>query len=340
MPDLVNVWGQPSFLNEVIDEGILAELNADDYADYDFLEGSLEGFSKDGKLYGLARNTDVMGFYYNKAIFEECSISVPSTYDEYLAAIDTLKESDYIPVAFDGSDKWPMSIYINDLYQKIVGTDTYTQVYDAVNDGDYSNEAWSEAIDLTMQAVDAGAFQSGFETTDYGTSLNLFTNGQAGMYYMGSWEMSMATNDDISDDIRGNIGAFSMPVVTGGAGKVSDITAWNGGGYAVTESSGVKEEAIKLLNYMFEPDHWSKLCWENGVCMSAQNFEEYLTGEETDLQNDWVDILNNSTSISGVTFNDLGTNEFKTVSEDATIELVIGSIDKERFLSTLSDVMK
>ncbi|MGL6198385.1 MAG: ABC transporter substrate-binding protein [Lachnospiraceae bacterium] len=340
MPDLVNVWGQPSFLNEVIDEDILAELNQDDYTDYNFLEGSLDGFSKDGKLYGLARNTDVMGFYYNKAIFEECGISIPTTYDEFLEAVAVLKEKDYIPVAFDGSDKWPMSIYINDLYQKISGKNTYDEVYEAVNSGDYSNEAWSQAIDLTMEAVDAGAFQSGFETTDYGTSMNLFSNGQAAMYYMGSWEMSMATNEDISEDIRSNIGAFAMPTVTGGSGSVTDVCAWNGGGYAVTESSAVKEEAIKLLNYMFEPENWSKLCWENGVCMSAQNFTDYLTGEETDLQNEWIEILNSATSISGVTFNDLGTNEFKTISEDASIELTIGSLDKDQFLSTLSDVIK
>nr|WP_330372240.1 extracellular solute-binding protein [Pseudobutyrivibrio sp. MD2005] len=44
MPDLINVWGQPSFLDEVIDAGLIAELNPDDYADYGFIEGSLEGF--------------------------------------------------------------------------------------------------------------------------------------------------------------------------------------------------------------------------------------------------------------------------------------------------------
>lgn len=65
MPDVVNIWGQPSFLDEVLDAGVLAELNEADYADYKFIEGSLEGFKKDGKLYGLPRNTDVAVFYYN-----------------------------------------------------------------------------------------------------------------------------------------------------------------------------------------------------------------------------------------------------------------------------------
>lgn len=340
MPDLVNVWGQPSFLDEVIDAGLLAELDMSDYDTYGFLEGSLEGFMKGDKLYGLARNTDVMGFYYNKAIFEECNISIPETYDDFLASVAVLKDAGYIPVAFDGSDKWPMSIYMNDLYQKINGGSCHAEVLEAVKTGDYSNEAWAKAVDLTLQAVEAGAFQSGYETTDYGTSLNLFSNGQAAMYYMGSWEMSIATNEDISEEVRNNIGAFCMPVVEGGKGVATDITAWNGGGYAVTENSAVKEEAIKLLNYMFEPDHWSKLCWENGVCMSAQNFTDYLTGNETSLQLEWVELLNNSTSITGVTFNDLGTNEYKTISEDASIEVTIGSLTPDEFFDRLASVVK
>ena len=66
MPDVVSIWGQPSFLDEVLEAGVLAELNEADYADYKFIEGSLEGFKKDGKLYGLPRNTEVAVVYYNQ----------------------------------------------------------------------------------------------------------------------------------------------------------------------------------------------------------------------------------------------------------------------------------
>lgn len=340
MPDLVNAWGQPSFLDEVIDAGLLAELNADDYADYGFLEGSLDGFSKDGKLYGLARNTDVMAFYYNKALFEEYGVAVPTTYDELLAACDTFKEAGIIPVSMDGSDKWPISIYLHALYQQFDGAAALEDVKASVDNKDYTDENWKKSLELFKQSADAGMFQTGFETTDYATSMNLFTNAQAAMFYMGSWEMSMATNEDIPEEIRANIGAFNMPTVEGGKGTATDIAAWNGGGHAVTADSDVKEEAIKLLNYMYQPENWSKLCWENGVCMSAQNFSEYLTGDETALQLEFVELVNNSTSITGVTFNDLGTNEYKTISEDASVELAIGQLSVDEFIDTLTNAMK
>ena len=72
--------------------------------------------------------------------------------------------------------------------------------------------------------------------------------------------------------------------------------------------------------------------------MSAQNFADYLTGNETALQNEWVEIVNNSTSLSGVTFNDLGSSEFKTVSEDSSVEVAIGSLTVDDFFNTLAEV--
>lgn len=58
-------------------------------------------------------------------------------------------------------------------------------------------------------------------------------NEQAAMFYMGSWEASMALNEDIPEDIRTNIRVFTMPEIDGGQGKATDIAAWNGGGYAI-----------------------------------------------------------------------------------------------------------
>lgn len=339
MPDLVNAWGQPSFLNEIIDAGLLAELNMDDYADYGFISGSLDGFSKEGKLYGLARNTDVMGFYYNKALFESNGWTVPTTYDELLTLAGKIQEAGLIPVSMDGSDKWPISIYVHDLMQKI-DPSIKTEVQSSIANADFSNPVYTQAADLMVQAVDAGMFQNGFETTDYGTAKNLFTNAQSAMFYMGSWEMSMAADENIPAEVRDNIGVFMMPAVEGGKGTNTDIAAWNGGGYAVTANSAVKEEAVKLLNYMFKPENWSKLCWENGICMSAQNYSDYLTGSETPVQLEFTDIVSNATSVTGVTLNDLGTSEFKTISEDLSQELAIKSVSSEEFVKALEDACK
>lgn len=335
MPDVVNIWGQPAFLDEVVEAGVLEPLNQDDYADYGFIEGSLDGFTYDGKLYGLPRNTDVAVFYYNQKMFDDNGWEVPETYDDLLALADDINAAGITPVAMDGGDGWPMAVYLSDLLYKIAGNDYADMVSKAISDGDFSAPEIEQATQLLKDAADAKLFQNGYDSQDYGTAMNLFTNGQAAMFYMGSWETSMATNEDIPQDIRENIRVFTMPTVEGGKASATDIAAWNGGGYAVSSKSEVKEEAIKFLNYMYQQDKLSKYGWENGVGMSAQDQSDYMTGEETALQKQIVDILNASTSLSGTPINDCGSSAFKTSIESEIQSVSNGSIDITEFLSTI-----
>ena len=335
MPDVVSIWGKPAFLDEVLEAGVLAELNEDDYADYGFIPGSLDGFKKDGKLYGLPRNTDVAGFYYNQKMFDENGWSVPTTYDELLSLAGEIQDAGMIPLAMDGGDGWPMAVYLSDVLYKLTGSDYSDVVSNAISTGDFTDENLVKATEILKETADAGMFQNGYDSQDYATAQNLFTNGQAAMYYMGSWDASMALNEDIPEDIRTNIRVFTMPEIDGGKGSATDIAAWNGGGYGVSASSEVKDEAIKFLNYMYQPDKLSKYGWENGVGMSAQDQSAYMTGDETELQMQFVDAVNNATSVSGTPINDCGPSAFKTSIESEIQSVSNGSISVDDFLETI-----
>lgn len=340
MPDVVSIWGQPSFLDEVLDAGVLAELNESDYADYKFISGSLEGFKKDGKLYGLPRNTDIQLIYYNQKMFEDNGWSVPTTFEELQTLCQSIKDAGITPIAMDGGDGWPMACFLTDILVKVAGTDYAGIVSNAVASGDFSAPEMKKATEILVDCAASGMFQTGYDSQDYGTTMNLFTNGQAAMYCMGSWDCSMALNEDIAPEIRDNIRAFTMPVVADGKGGANDIAAWNGGGYAVSANSEVKEEAIKFLNYMYQPDKLSKYGWENGVGMSAQDQTEYLTGSETELQKQVMDILKNATSVSGTPINDCVTSAGKTVMESEIQGVSNGSLSVETFLADVGEACK
>ncbi|MDO5399962.1 MAG: extracellular solute-binding protein [Eubacteriales bacterium] len=339
MPDVVSIWGQPSFLDEVLDAGVLAELNEADYTDYGFVSGSLEGFKKDGKLYGLPRNTDVAGFYYNQKLFQDNGWEVPTTYDELLTLAGTIQAAGITPLAMDGGDGWPMAIYLSDILFKLTG-DYAGLVSQAVSTGDFSDPAFVQAAELLKKTADAGLFQTGYDSQDYGTAMNLFTNGQAAMFYMGSWEASMALNQDIPEEVRKNIRVFTMPVIEGGKGGAQDIAAWNGGGYAVSASSEVKDEAIQFLNYLYRPDKLSKYGWENGVGMSAQDQSAYMSGSETELQMQFVELVKNATKVSGTPVNDCGSSAFKTCIESQIQSVSNGSITVDEFLAAIGSACK
>lgn len=340
MPDVVTIWGQPSFLDEVLEAGVLAELNEADYADYGFVAGSLEGFKKDGKLYGLPRNTDIQIIYYNQKMFEDNGWEVPATYEDFIDLCRTIKAAGITPVAMDGGDGWPMACFLTDILVKVAGTDYADIISNAVATGDFTAPEIEKATQLLVEAADAGVFQTGYDTQDYGTTQNLFTNGQAAMYAMGSWDCSMALNEDIPEEIRTNIRAFTLPPMADGKGGANDIAAWNGGGYAVSANSEVKEEAIKFLNYMYQPDKLSRYGWENGVGMSAQDQSPYMTGKETELQLQVLDILNSATSVSGTPMNDCGPSAFKTAIESEIQSVSNGTESIDDFLSAIGEACK
>lgn len=159
MPDVVSIWGQPAFLDEVLDAGVLAELNQDDYKDYGFISASLDGFMKDGKLYGHPRNTDVAGFYYNQKMFEDNGWEVPTIYDEFLTLAGEIKDKDIVPLAMDGGDGWPMAVHLSDILFKLTGSDYSDVVSNAISTGDFSDENLKKATELLKESADAGFFQ-------------------------------------------------------------------------------------------------------------------------------------------------------------------------------------
>jgi len=67
-----------------IDKGVIAPL--DEYLDKsdlkDFYPNVLKGFQKDGKTYGLPKDFNSLGLFYNKEMFADAGVKVPKTWAE------------------------------------------------------------------------------------------------------------------------------------------------------------------------------------------------------------------------------------------------------------------
>jgi raffinose/stachyose/melibiose transport system substrate-binding protein len=332
LPDVFMVWGQPSFFEPVMKEGYAAELNKEDFKDYGFFNGSLNGFSYNNKLYGLPRNTDYMVLYYNKDLFEKNGVKVPTSYDEILTAAKTFRAKGIAPVSMNGKDKWAINLLYQELALKEGGDQNL--IYDALK-GKVKfaeNPILKKAAEDLKLLMDAKGFQDSFVAADYGAANNLFAQEKAAMYYMGSWEVGMDSNPNFSDSFKKNVDVVKFPIVKDGKGKDSDLMAWNGGGYAVSAKSTVKDEAIKLLKYMMKPDNWAKNGWQLGLVVPGQKYDSFLTGKESNLQKKLTDILGSSTSISGTSWNDSLTPDFKTSIEDICQQLASGMLTPDKFL--------
>ncbi|MBU5441526.1 ABC transporter substrate-binding protein [Paenibacillus sp. MSJ-34] len=332
LPDIIQAWGQPSFLSPLLDNDLLLELNPSDFASSNFVAGSLDGFSKDGKLFGLPRNTDYAIMYYNKQIFADNGIEVPKTTDDLLAAVKKLRENKVNPIAMNGMDGWTLPIWYDYVAQRVTGDfNVMDQAFE--RQISFTDERLVQAAANMQEFAKAKGFADGWLTADYGAARNLFGQGQAAMFFMGNWEAGLATDTNFSEEFRNNVGAFPFPASD--KGKETDITAWYGGGYAISKNSKHQEAAVDFMKYFFQPDHWPKQVWQSGAGTPAQKFDEFLTGDETELQKQLIDIFNNMTSSSGTPLQDVATDEFKQKVMEAHQSLLNEKMTPEEFAKAL-----
>lgn len=322
-------------LNTLVQAGYVKELDPKAYEGdtYKFLPGVYTSFTFNDKLYGLPRNSDYEVIYYNKRLFEENNVKVPTTYAELLDAAKQFRAKGIEPMSINGKDLWSFGAFFQDLVIRVSGDQKLT--LDAVSKSKSftSEAAFKEAADLLAQARDSKLFQASFMTSDYGASQNLFTQERAAMWYMGSWEAGMATNEALPESFRNNVAVLRFPIVDGGKGKDTDLLAWNGGGYSLVNSSKHPEEAKKFFDYLMSADQWAKTVWDIGAAVPAQTYE--LNGKESELQKQLTDVLTGASSTAGSLGLDYGTPKFKDDAQNAFGKFFAGSTTPEQLLSDL-----
>ena len=339
MPDVFNIWAAPYFFEPLTKGSYAAELNAEDYQDWNYTEGALEAFTKDGKLYGLPKTVDFWTVLYNENLFKEYGVEVPTTVDEYIEAAKVFAEDGISLVSLGGKEIYTTSNTIQNL---IIRTTGDAQAY---RDALYSAELETDqdvldGVEAFKKMVDNNVFTPSFTQDDYGTARNLFIQGQAAMFFCGSWEMGIGADQSIDEEMRQSIRAAKFPLVDGGKGTVDQLQEWFGSGYSVSADSENKETAIEFLNYIMQPDVFAKNCWEQQVKIPPMDFEKYRTVEETNVQKDLLDIMNSGTSASfDCTTYDISAS-FGVNASQITTELETGMITPEEYLEKLDEAVK
>lgn len=332
LPDIIQAWGQPSFLSPLLNNGLLLELNPADFGDDQFVDGSMEGFSNDGKLYGLPRSADYMVMYYNKKIFADNGIEVPRTTSELLSAVKKLRRNHINPIAMNGMDAWTLPIWYELIAQRHNGD--FVKMDQAVaRTRSFTDPDLLAAAAEMQQFAGAKGFADGWLTADYGTARNLFGQGQAAMFFMGAWESGLATDGNFPEEFRSHVGAFAFPASD--RGKATDVAAWYGGGYSISKTTLHPEAAVEFLKYFFAPENWAKMLWQASAGIPAQQFEPFLTGDETPLQQELIGIFSSMTTSSGTPLQDTGDDEFKQMVMEAHQNLLSGSSSPAAFARTL-----
>ena len=91
-----------------------------------FSDASLAFVSADGKVWGVPVELANVLVYYNKPMFAKYGVKVPTTFDQLLAACQTLKTNGIIPMALSmNKAEWVGDMYYQYLVTRVGGLDPF-----------------------------------------------------------------------------------------------------------------------------------------------------------------------------------------------------------------------
>lgn len=239
-------------------------------ANYSNAGTSVYGY--DGSTYALPGISWFEGIYYNKAMFEENNIALPTTFDEYLDVCAKFQELGITPLAA-GLKSWEPLLKSSMAFvtAEYLSTEEGSGFGEAYRNGEVTMDGtWNEYIETWAQLIENGVYTTDMTGIDHDQALEQFATGGAAMFCSGPWDYDaiMEKNADLQLDMMPFYGTTeSDGWLIGGPGC----------GFAANAASKNSEAVMKVLAAISTADGQTAL-WENN-----QGGSSYLNGVEFEL---------------------------------------------------------
>ncbi|SDG61011.1 ABC transporter substrate-binding protein [Marvinbryantia formatexigens] len=203
-----------------------------------------------GFLPCITEQPQVGGIFYNKDIFDACGITeVPATWEDFLAACQTMVDNGYQPLALDSTYADFTFAYHLDRYLGEAGVSDL-----AVNGGWSDNESAVKAAQDIIDFINAGYLADG-APDEYPSSQNkIGLTGQVAMVVCANYVCAEVNNNTGSEI---NWGMFNYPSVEGGADPSNAYAGANS--LAITSYSENPQAAFDFLMFLTSGEYDQKM---------------------------------------------------------------------------------
>lgn len=226
-------------------------------------DGPLEATTFGGKVYGIPLELAVEVIYYNKAIFREANVEVPTTYEEFLALIPAIRKAGYIPIGLGNSEPWIGTIPYMMIAERIGGLQVYEDTV-MNNKGKWTDATFVEAAKELQRWISLGAFEPNVNGIPAVEGIARFTNGEAAMFFMGSWSLSSFYNE-LGDDL----GVFNLPAMKNGKGSADHWLIIPNQAMSIGASSKNPDLTAEFLKFMFSKERQTALA-KSGLIVTSK----------------------------------------------------------------------
>jgi raffinose/stachyose/melibiose transport system substrate-binding protein len=222
--------------------GYLEDLNDQPFASK-IIEKIKGPVSYNGKIVAVPLENSSWGYIYNKKIFKDNNITVPTTLSELKAVTAQLKAKGITPWLLSYKDSWVPQL-VNSLAVGAYVNTTDKDFIDRMNKGQGSYKEIQGMFDV-MDLINANGTP---KPLDLGAdpACGDFANGKAAMWLQGPWESAQILKDNPNFEL----GVAALPISDDPSQTMVNLGVSTS--LALSTHSKNKEVAKALLNYMYD----------------------------------------------------------------------------------------
>lgn len=215
------------------------------------------GIMGSGQWYGVTNYGEYVMVYYNKDMFAEHGVEVPTTFEEWEAAMQTFVDAGITPLSLGATEYPAQHIFYQLVLSKAdrAWVDAF-ELYQG--DVDFHDEAFTYAAEKIVDWVERGFISedaTGIAAEDMGVA---FTNGEYPMMVSGSWWYGRFMNEIQNFEW----GTFLWPG--------NELHAGSGGNlWVVPTNAKNKELAYEFIDITMTPEIQSILGNAGGIPVNA-----------------------------------------------------------------------
>jgi raffinose/stachyose/melibiose transport system substrate-binding protein len=247
--------------------------------------------TSDNQVYGVPLGQATGGgILYNKKVFTQLGLSVPKTWDEFMANNAKIKAAGIDPVIQTYGDTWTSQLFLLADFANVTAAQPDWAAKYTANQAKYVDEPAIKGFQRLEAVNKAGYLNKDYASAKNSQGLQKLVKGSGAQYPMLTFVIG--TYSALSDTAAQDIGFFAQP---GDDAATNALTGWSPGAlYIPTSATGDKQAAAKkFLAFVATPeacDVQSKAVAPSGPYMvKGCTLPSGLPAAVTDLQKYYTD---------------------------------------------------
>ncbi|MCX7646670.1 MAG: ABC transporter substrate-binding protein [Rhodobacteraceae bacterium] len=190
------------------------------------------------------------GVYYNIPLYEELGLSIPRTWDEFMANNAKVAEAGRVPVATTFGDTWTSQLFVlGDFYNVLAEVPTFAEDYTANRAKFATTPAALRGFEHLQEIFEAGYMNRDFGVATFEDGMRMVATGEAAHYPMLTF--AMATVRQNTPEHIDDLGYFALP---GPSADRNGLTVWMPAALYIPAASQNIEAARKFLDFVASPE--------------------------------------------------------------------------------------